>query len=110
MSEPGNKELYEMAKAHFNEPIISFGEVVRLIGYGEDERDCYLITQRMHGEIRWNTCVGGYTFLDRLAGQGRTVPSAADAGGVWDDLWRLDNGLHLNGAPRRDTFLLEIAE
>jgi hypothetical protein len=54
-----NTKLHNLAVAHFNEPIISFEEVVRLIGYAEDERDCYFITQRMHGEIRWNTCVGG---------------------------------------------------
>jgi hypothetical protein len=105
-----NTKLHNLAVAHFNEPIISFEEVVRLIGYAEDERDCYFITQRMHGEIRWNTCVGGYVFLDRLAGQGRVVPSASDAAGVWDDLWRLDNTLHLNGAPRQGKFLLEIKE
>lgn len=107
MTEPHNKELYELAKLHFNEPIISFHEVVRLIGYGETAVDCYFITQRMNGEIRWNTCVGGYTFLDRLAGQGRVVPSY-DNDGVWDDLFRLDSTLHLNGAERRAEFLLEL--
>lgn len=100
-------ELYEMARTHFNEPIICSEEVVRLIGYAETAVDCYLICSRMRGEIFWHSCVGGYIFLDRLdrlKGQGRVVPSSGD--GVWDDLYRLDNVLHLNGAERQPEFQL----
>ena len=99
MSEAHAPNLLAMATAHFNEPIICHSEIARLIGYGETGVDCYLIVQRMGGNVMWSTCVGGYIFLDRLAGQ--------DAAAEWDDLKRLDNLLALNGAPQAAAMRIE---
>lgn len=100
-----SSELHAMALAHFNEPIIAMARVVRLIGYGEDERDCYLICREMYGKTVWHTCVGGYTFLDRLKGQGYVK---APNGEGWDDLTRLDSVLAINGCPHEAEFVLDI--
>ena len=104
MSEVRHNDIYEMCLTHFNEPIIVSFDVVRLIGYGEDESDCYLICQHPEypdGKTVWHTAVGGYVFLDRLKGQGYV---RSTTGEDWDDLYRLDNFLSLNGAPRAEEF------
>ena len=100
-----NQELYEMALRHFNEPMLNLLEVVRLVGYGETGVDCYLIAMKPRGDVIWITCVGGYTFLDRLRGQNYVKSSSGED---WDDLYRLDNSLALNGCPRANEFRLEI--
>jgi hypothetical protein len=97
-----------MCRSHFNEPLIVGFEIARLIGYGEDDSDCYLICQHPKypdGETKWWTAVGGYTFLDRLKGQGYV---RSTSGEDWDDFWRLDNFLSLNGAPKADEFKVVI--
>lgn len=100
-----NRELYEMCRAHFNEPMIAMERVVRCIGYGETAVDCYVISQSMGGKVTWHTCVGGYFWLDRLKGQDYV---RSTGGEDWDDLYRLDNVLALNGAPKADAFRLEL--
>lgn len=99
-----------MARAHFNEPVIVGHEVARCIGYGEDAIDCYIIVQYAgsacaSGRVVWHTCVGGYTFLDRLKGQDYVK---ANNGEDWDDLTRLCSSLSFNGAPKADQFLVVI--
>jgi hypothetical protein len=101
MSETGDK-LEKMCRDHFNEPFLLCGEVARCIGYGEDERDCYIITRRRDGEVVWATCVGGYVWLDRLKGQGYVK---AHNGEDWDDLTRLE--IELRRCPREPEFILE---
>ncbi len=102
---PPNPILTEF-RAHFNEPVIAWGEqVCRVIGYGEDESDCYLIVQRIGGEIVWNTAVGGYYWLDTLKKQ-RIVH--ANNGEIWSDFIRLDSILELNGAPKQKEFRVEL--
>jgi len=100
MSEPHSQELLDMCRAHFNEPIIASFDLMRCIGYGETGVDCYVIAKGRGGKVVWLTCVGGYTFLDRLKGQER--------GGVWDDFTRLDSLLGYNGAPKEDEFRLDL--
>lgn len=100
-----SRELLDMCLAHFNEPMISFEEVVRCIGYGETGADCYIITRKRGGEIIWNTCVGGYVFLDRLKGQGHVKSTSGED---WDDLTRLCSSLAHNGAPCEPEFRLEL--
>lgn len=103
-------EILEMCRSHFNEPLIVGFDVARLIGYGEDEYDCYLICQHPKypdGETKWHTAVGGYVFLDRLKGQDYV---RSTGGEEWDDLYRLDNFLSLNGAPKADEFTVKIEE
>lgn len=108
MTDMKTNEILEMCRSHFNEPMIVGLEIARLIGYGEDDLDCYLICHHPKypdGEIKWHTAVGGYVFLDRLKGQGyvRSI-----SGEDWDDLWLLDNYLSHNGAPKADEFKVEI--
>ncbi len=100
-----NNAYHDLCLAHFNEPIICHTLVCRLIGYGEDEMDCYLICRRPDGTIFWNTFVGGYTFLDRLKGQGRVI---AHNGEEWDDLSRLSSFLEFNGCPKEETLKFEV--
>ena len=99
-------ELEQMAFDHFNEPMLCGFELVRCIGYGEYASDCYVIARRPNprAERIWITCVGGYTFLDRLKNQ-RHVK--AHNGEEWDDLRRLDYYLGLNGVPREAEFIVE---
>ena len=97
--------IRKMCEQHFNEPIICNSEVVRLIGYGETARDCYLICSPMRRDIFWNTAVGGYVFLDRLKGQDYVKSTEGED---WDDLFRLDTLLELNGAPKVESFIVDI--
>ena len=99
------QSIQEMCEQHFNEPIISNSEIVRLIGYGETAVDCYLICSSMSRGVYWNTAVGGYMFLARLRGQGYV---RSTEGEDWDDLTRLDNMLELNGAPKIKDFIIDI--
>lgn len=105
MIAPHNNNLHQMCLTHFNEPMLAHGALVRCIGYGETAVDCYIIAQKLHGEIVWLTCVGGYTFLDRLKGQGYV---RSTGGEDWDDFTRLEGDLQLNGAPKQSQFLLEL--
>lgn len=108
---PSN-ELEQMCRDHFNEPMISNLGIVRCVGYGEDERDCYIIVRvpGWRNELPhdvWHTCVGGYTFLDRLKGQGYVK---AHNGEDWDDLTRLDSELTYSYAPKAAEFILKIEQ
>ena len=105
MQEIHNKDLYEMCLAHFNEPMLASFDLVRCIGYGETAVDGYIIARGQLGETHWLTCVGGYTFLDRLKGQ-RYVLSTL--GEHCDDLTRLDRLLALNGCPQETEFRIDL--
>jgi hypothetical protein len=102
-----NKTLRDEVEAHFNEPMLCGTELVRCVGYGEDAIDCYIITRRPnpHGDVMWITLVGGYTYLNRLKGQGYVK---GNTGEDWDDLFRLDSTLTLNGAPKEEKFIVKI--
>ena len=69
-----------------------------MIGYGEDETDCYLIIQYLGGRVAWPSAVGGYYWLTRLKGQEMVVGTNGES---WDDFVRLDSVLELNGASKR---------
>lgn len=97
--------IREEFEKHFNEPVLVMDRLARVIGYGEDEMDCYLIVQFLGGAVIWHTAVGGYYWLDRLKGQQYVK---AHNGEDWDDLVRLDGDLTRGGAPKRDTFMVEI--
>src|SRR5690242_1283006 len=102
-----NIEFLEEAKLHFNEPVLIGFNVCRIIGYAEDESDCYLIVQHSrdgtpthdgNGRISWCTFVGGYTYLTCLKTERQIVPKhPAFEGEVWSDYSRLDSLLELNG-------------
>lgn len=105
-------DLEKMCRDHFNEPMIVSFDLVRCVGYAEDEMDCYIIIRYRNWMLaddnevddRWHTCVGGYTFLDRLKGQGYV---RGNNGEDWDDFTRLDKILTLNNAPRATDFILK---
>ncbi len=88
--------LRELIPRH-NEPVIDgFYNLARLIGYAEDDRDCYLILQsKARGRV-WHTAVGGYYFLTPLKGQNVLRGSSGED---WNDLWRLDQDLTRMGVP-----------
>lgn len=98
-------EFRDEILAHFNEPMLHGLEVVRCVGYGEDESDCYIIGRRgsPKNDLIWMTAVGGYTFLDRIKGQNA---STSEEQGDWDDLRRLDDWLTRSGCPREDAPLI----
>lgn len=101
-----------MCLDHFNEPVLMMFELARLIGFGDDGDDYYLIVKypkHPSGKIVWHTAVGGYIFLDKLKDQRLTVPSHPTFyGEIWSDLSRLDNMLTLNGVPREEKFIVEV--
>lgn len=99
--------LEQMCRDHFNEPAVFGLEVGRVIGYAEDDHDCYVIVKFPHhpeGRTVYHSCVGGYVFLDGLRSQDATRRTD---GRTVDDLDRLDNMLALNGAPRVESFLVK---
>jgi len=102
-----NKKFLKKCKDHFNEPVLSDFGLCRLIGYAEDDEDCYYILKYpngVHKGISWHTFVGGVYFLDLLKNQG-TV--RATNGEIWSDFSRLDNILQLNGAEKEEEFILK---
>lgn len=101
------RDLEQMCRDHFNEPVITMFDVGRLVGYAEDDSDCYLIVNYPNGADRrtvWHTCVGGYTFLDRLKGQHLVISYKGDR---WDDFYRIDSVLELNGCPKVPEFIVD---
>jgi len=105
MNNVHSTNLYAEAFAHFNEPAIVGFMLCRLIGYGETGIDCYFIFKKPRGEVFWNTCVGGYTWLNQLKGQNYVKSTSGED---WDDFFRLDNSLALNGCPKEKEFMLVI--
>jgi hypothetical protein len=113
MSDPkdvDSEELYEMCRDHFNEPILTDSGLGRVIGYGEDAMDCYIIIKHLgsygvDGKVTWHTCVGGYYWLTALKGQNHVKSTKGED---WDDYFRLDNLLALNGAPKEAVFRLDL--
>lgn len=99
-----NQEFLDEIRGHFNEPVLMGFDLARVIGYGEDDDDCYLIVQYPRRGISRSTMVGGYTFLDRLKGQNYV---RSTTGEDWDDFTRMDSLLHHNGVPRVEEFLIE---
>lgn len=108
--------LLEEARKHFNEPVLISFRLARVIGYAEDDEDCYLIYQSPYdgtatidgkGPVAWCTFVGGYTWLTSLKEQGITIPNHPSyPGEIWTDYSRLDSSLALNGCPKADQFLI----
>ena len=99
--------LEQMCRDHFNEPVLTMFDLGRLVGYAEDDSDCYLIVNYPNGTDRqtvWHTCVSGYTFLRRLKGQELVISYQGER---WDDFHRLDNVLELNGCPKVPEFILD---
>jgi len=94
-------EIEKMCRDHFNQPVLMMDKTVRLIGYAEDEMDCYLIVKDCQLGEYWHTAVGGYIFLDKLKEQNLVV---ASTGENWDDFYRIDNFLELNGASKEKDF------
>lgn len=88
-------DIRDGIKKHFNEPVLVGLDIGRVIGYAEDEWDCYVIIRPRNAADYWHTAVGGYIFLDFLKNQNNA--------GVYDDYIRLDSLLTLNGCkPERE--------
>lgn len=97
-------ELEKMCRDHFNEPVLLGFDVGRLVGYAEDDDDCYLIVNHPNPtKTTYHTCVGGYIFLDCLKDKGLVISKSGER---WDDYYRLDNMLRLNGAPKVPEFII----
>jgi hypothetical protein len=105
--------LYQEALAHFNEPVLIGFNLARVVGYAEDDEDCYLIIRKpRYGQMfnegyEWCTFVGGYTYLACLKDQNIVTPLHPQfEGEIWTDYSRLDSLLELNGAPKEEKFLV----
>lgn len=92
-------------REHFNEPVIHGLGVARLIGYGATAVDQYYILHCPTKGVFWLSAVGGPTMLRGLRGQ-RAVTSWS--GENWDDFFRLDTLLQLNGVPKAPSFIRDI--
>jgi hypothetical protein len=102
---PRTTDLEKMCRDHFNEPVLLDFQVGRLVGYAEDEHDCYLIINYPKpARTVYHTCVGGYQWLDRLRGQHLVISRDGER---WDDFHRIDDALSLNGAPKVDDFIIK---
>lgn len=103
-------EIEQMCREHFNEPVLLVFNLARLIGYGEDADDCYLIVKYPYPRgVVWHTAVGGYTFLNILKGQNKVMAAYPEfEGEYYDDFNRLDTMLELNGAEKEKEFKVEM--
>lgn len=103
--------LKAVVRSLFNEPVIVGFNIGRVVGYGEDDEDCYYIVdfpKYPNGKRVWVSCVGGVFPLTSLKNEGVTVPfNPSYPGEVWSDYSRIDSVLSLNGAPRVDDFIVE---
>jgi hypothetical protein len=102
---PRTVNFEEMCREHFNEPVLLDFEVGRLVGYGRDDCDSYLMVNHPNpARTVYHTCVGGYQWLDRLKGQHLVI---SRDGQRWDDFFRIDHSLELNGAPKVPEFIVK---
>lgn len=86
------KSLEAECRAMFNHIcLVNDCQVKRLIGYGEDEHDCYYIMRDLHGEIVWHTMVGPCSTLK----------------GVYDRYDIMDNKFAINSCPPETAFISE---
>ncbi len=97
-------DLEAMCREHFNEPVLTNLTVGRVVGYAEDDDDCYVIINYPGPKTVWHTCVGGYVFLNLLKDQ-HVV--AAYNGERWDDFYRVDGDLARAGCPKAEKFIVE---
>jgi len=105
---PATTDLEQMCRDHFNEPVLVGLEVARLVGYAEDEHDCYLILNYPRpARTVYHTCVGGYHWLDRLRGQHLVISRDGER---WDDFYRIDSTLTMGGAPKAEEFIRKRLE
>lgn len=108
-NEPSQPGLLKEIRARFNQPVLTDFSIGRIVGYAEDSCDCYIIIQYTrptpYRERVYHTMVGGYYWLDRLKGQNLVI---SNSGEEWDDYYRIDNMLELNGAPKEKEFLIDI--
>lgn len=104
-NEPQNKLLYAEALLHFNEPVLLYLNVVRLIGYAETAVDCYWIVNEPRKGVWWHTCVGGIIYLTSLKEQG--VVHALNTE-IWTDYSRIDGDLEMSGVPKARAFVLDL--
>lgn len=100
------ENLLAEAVKHFNEPILMGLTIGRCIGYAEDDEDCYLIVRDRFGVAVRHTFVGGFTYLDCL--KGKHIIISKESGEEWDDYYRIDKLLELNGCPKENTFIRKI--
>jgi len=98
-----NKAYREEVESHFNEPILIWSELMRCIGYAEDDEDCYLIARDKKGNEVWTSLVGGYVYLTALSGS-NAVQSNDDLDVTWDDLHRVNMFL---GTPEEKEFIVK---
>jgi hypothetical protein len=96
-------DIHKKAKEHFNEPVLDGLKVVRLIGYGEDDQDCYWIVNAPEG-IYWLSAVVDVMSLRFLKNQGQCFSSDGE---LWNDYVRIDYWLSLSGAPLAKSFVLK---
>lgn len=99
---------YARAMEHFNEPVIDMFKVVRLVGWGQDEYDCFYIYRAPFGKQYASSAVGAFIPLRQLKSQ--DTPDGirhAMADPARDDFDQLDKWLEINGAPKAEAFILE---
>lgn len=105
-----HSDIHAFCLEHFNEPVISGGmEVCRLVGYAETAVDCYYVLHSMRRGIMWDSAVGPCMTLRALKEQDKVIArDGVHDGEEWSNFTRLDSWLALNGAPRAETFVLDL--
>lgn len=97
-------QSYYDAMEHFNEPVLDGVEVVRLVGWGQDDMDCFFVYIGQRRGLYRSTAVCGFTPLRCLRDQSAVT---SRAGEYWDDYTRIESLLSLNGVLKAPAFLLE---
>jgi hypothetical protein len=96
--------IEQFCRKHFNEPVVAArNSLGRIIGYAENDIDCYLIIKLDSGNIYWHSAVGGYVTLEGLKNQNIIKSNYTDE--IWDDYYRIDYSLELNGCTKETDFL-----
>lgn len=101
------KEIEAECREHFNEPVLSYNGLARLIGYYEDAWDVYYTLRLQGGQKIHSSACGGVFFLHLLKEQGYHIDEHGNK--KWSHFDNLDKFLALNGVPKEAEFLYEIS-
>ena len=91
-------------RQHFNEPVLMYNRLGRLIGYAEspDKQASCLVVKQIGGDVNHYPVESTMIFLDKLKGQNRKM---SKDGLIWDDFIRLDSYLTSSGCTREPRFV-----
>ena len=84
-------EILLKAREHYNDPVLVYHNLARVIGYAESDEEPLLVVKHINGNVGYHPDLSGLIFLDSLKGKNKKIDTS---GYVWDDYKRLDSLLN----------------